>query len=79
MATKKKPKQLEMPLGTWQEISARVTELTGDEALDLLRREARSSNPRPYMMKRLYHRWRRVSSTEDAVLLAQGKLPEYMR
>lgn len=79
MAIKKKPKQLKMPLGTWQEISARVTELTGDEALDLLRREARSATPRPYMMKRLYHRWRRVSSAEDAVLLAQGRLPEYMK
>jgi len=75
----KKQLELDLPKGTWSDISKAVTGLDGAEALRLLRKEAKSKNPRPYVMKRLYHRWRAVSAREDMSAIVVGRLPEYLK
>ena len=73
MASSKKPST-----GDWKAFSAWVTSLDEKEVLKELKNEAARESPRPYVMKRYYHRWRAVSARTDLAALAVGKLPAYL-
>lgn len=73
MASSKKPST-----GDWKAFSAWVTTLDEKEALRELKAEAARKAPRPYVMKRYYHRWRATSARSDLAALAVGKLPAYL-
>jgi len=75
-SSKKKPTR---PATTnWKEFSAWVTTLDEKESLKELRKEAMREAPRPYVMKRYYHRWRATSARTDLAAVAVGKLPDYL-
>jgi hypothetical protein len=63
----------------WKAFSAWVTTLDEKSALKELKAEASRNEPRPYVMKRYYHRWRAMSARSDLAALAVGKLPAYLR
>lgn len=73
MASSKKP-----TTGDWKAFSAWVTGLTEKQALAELRTEAQCESPRPYVLKRLYHRWRQAQVRVDMARIETGKLPEYL-
>ncbi len=62
----------------WKAFSAWVTTLDEKEALKELKAEAARKEPRPYVMKRYYHRWRQASGPADRAAIEMGKLPAYL-
>lgn len=72
-SSKKRP-----DVSDWKAFSAWVTTLDDKQALKELKAEAARAEPRPYVMKRYYHRWRAASARTDAAAIAVGKLPGYL-
>lgn len=73
MASSKKPST-----GDWKAFSAWVTTLDEKQSLKALRAEAARDKPRPYVMRRYYHRWRAASARSDLASIEMGKLPAYL-
>ena len=63
---------------TWSDTSKRVTSLSRNAALKALRQEALLPNSRPYLMRRLYARWRFLQHREDQKDIDKGILPVYL-
>ena len=74
MASSKKP-----ATGDWKAFSAWVTTLDEKQSLKELKAEAAREEPRPYVLKRYYHRWRATSARTDLAAIAVGKLPPYLK
>lgn len=74
-SSKKAPKP---GINDWKAFSAWVTTLDDKTALKELITEASREEPRPYVMKRYYHRWRAASARTDLSAIALGKLPGYL-